>query len=55
MFPSIKAISAKAEGKADAPSDAEVKAQLESWSTLNAFRSMLPGTATILAATAMLL
>lgn len=54
MWPTITAIVAKAEGKADAPSEAETKALVEKWSGQNMHRAYIVGTATLLGAAAML-
>lgn len=54
MWPTILAIAAKAEGKTDAPSEAETKALIKKWSGQNMHRAYMVGTATLMGAVAML-
>lgn len=54
MRPTIAAIVAKAQGRANAPSDSETRALVEKWSGQNMHRAYVVGTAAVLSAIAML-
>ncbi|RMZ74755.1 hypothetical protein DV737_g5770, partial [Chaetothyriales sp. CBS 132003] len=54
MGPTISALVAKAEDKANAPSETETKALLQKWSGQNMQRAYITGTATLLSAIAIL-
>ncbi|EXJ89642.1 hypothetical protein A1O3_02709 [Capronia epimyces CBS 606.96] len=54
MAPTISAIVSKAQGKANAPSEAETKALLEKWRGQNMQRAYITGTAAVLSAIAIL-
>ena len=54
MSPTINALVAKAEGKADAPSDSNTKALLEKWRGQNLIRASIAGSAAVLGAAAIL-
>lgn len=54
MSATITTIQAKAEGRANAPSDSETRALVEKWSGQNLHRAYIAGTASILSAIAML-
>ena len=55
MWRGIKAICARANGDANAPSEAETKALIERWSAQNMWRAYITGVATVLGTVAMLM
>jgi anti-sigma-K factor RskA len=52
MGPSVKALEARAEGAANASSDAETKTWVEKWSRLNIHRAVFVATSALVAAVA---